>query len=440
MPDIFDSLGSENAARKADIFDQIEAQPSRARSIIGAPVKGAIKGAVDIASMADPFKALLGVNELNPHQKQAIETTLPTQNKALEKGLERGGRLAVSALGGPESLLAKGARVAGGAAAGQLAEEAGLPEWAQGLAELGAFASPKFGKKLMPTKPQKEAVEFLRGEGLTDKQIVPLIKSDTFLNRFFTKVSAKGKKTERLAQSIKSSLGSRYDVLKESGKEKFLKGPEVTKFDDRLQDVLDKINPRFSRLIEKDVEALRNKGISQKNLIDFYQDINAIVGKQEGGKAVLNLLKRPIIEGLHKIDPIDAQKFSKLNEFYSKGRRFAKEIKPGIIERLFTGGKALAILGSFVAGISGLGGFGFLPKILGTHTAQVVIRELQQNPRLQNLTLQMSKSLSNNQIPAALRTLKIFEKELRKTNSAAADVILHNLQDHDQSTPHSRDE
>lgn len=399
---------------------------SRGRSIASAIPKGAIKGALDLASIADPFKALLGINELTPIQKKSIEMALPTQNQPLEKGLERAGRLGIAAIGGPESLLAKGVRTAAGATLGQLAEESGAPEWVQNLAELSAFMSPKFGKQLVPRKSQQEAVEFLRGQGLTDKEIIPLVKSENFINKFFSKVSAKGKKTKQIASNIKTKLGQQFDVLKEGGKEKFLKGSEAVAFDDQLSDVLEKINPRFSRLIEKDVETLRNKGISQKSLIDFYQDINAVVGKQTGGKAVLNILKNPIITGLEKIDPKAAKNFTTLNKFYSKGLQFAKDMKPGIIEKLFSGARSLATLGSLV-----VGNFSFLPKVIGTHAAQLVIRELMLNPRLQNLSLQMMKSVSQNQIPIALRSLKLFEKELRKTNPQAADAILQSLEENE---------
>lgn len=406
----------------------IQEGPSRGRSLISAPIKGAVKGAVELAQITDPLKALLGLSELNPHQQQAIERTLPTQDRPLEKGLQRAGRLAVSAAGGGESLLAKGIRTGVGAGLGQLAEEAGAPESIQGLAELSAFVSPKFGKKIIPKQSQKKAIDFLRGEGLTEEQITPLIKSDNFINRSLFKISSKGKKAEKLAEGMKSALGSRYDILKESGSQKFLKGVDVTAFDDKLHGVLEKINPRFSRLIEKDVESLRNKGISQKNLIDFYQDINAVVGKQEGGKAVLNILKNPIIEGLHKIDPESARKFTRLNEFYAKSRKFSKSIKPGIVEKVFSGTRSLATLGSIA-----MGQFGFLPKLIGTHAAQLLARELTTNPRLQNLSLQMAKSLSSNQIPAALRTFKIFQEEIRNTNKELSDLILDKMNDSNQT-------
>lgn len=389
-------------------YELMDESPSRARSLISAPVKGAIKGATDIASMTDPFKAILGLNELNPHQKQAIEQTLPTQDNPIEKGLERGGRLAVTTLGGPESLAAKGLRTAAGATLGQVAEEAGAPEWAQNLSELLAFMSPKFSKKITPTKSQTEAVEFLRGKGLSDKEITPLLKTEKKI-RSLGRLSKKGPKTETLTRGISEKLGEGYDLLKTEGKEKFLKGKDVLLFDDKLGESLEKISPSFARLIEKDVESLRNKGISQKNLIDFYQDINRVVKGQEGGKSVLNTIKPLVIQGLEKIDPKSAKDFSMLNQFYAKKAVLSKSLKPDVIDKWLKKGKVYGA----VAGIA-TGNPYFLKGIIAEEVGSRIIREILINPRLQNLSNQMLKSISKNQVQTAAGAYKIFKDELKK--------------------------
>ena len=144
----------DDQPKKFKEFGTVVDETSRTRSLLSAAPKGAVKGALELASMADPIKYLLGVSDTTPHQKQAIEKTLPTQEKPLEKGLERAGRLAVQAAGGGESFLAKGLRAGAGAVGGQLAEEMGAPEWAQNLAELAAFMSPSLAKKLKPTPSQ----------------------------------------------------------------------------------------------------------------------------------------------------------------------------------------------------------------------------------------------------------------------------------------------
>ena len=372
-----------------------------------------------MTALKNPIAALFHLNDLTPHQRQFLEKVLPTQEKPLEKGLEKAGRLGVSAIGGPESLLAKGARVGAGALGSQLAEEAGAPEELQSLIELAAFMSPKFGKNLVPRKSQKEAVDFLRQQGLTDKEITPLIRKENFLNRTLSRIASKGKKTEKLGEATKSKLGAGFDVLKEEGAEKFIKGSDAVAFDDKISDVIGKINPRFGRLIEKDVEALRNKGVSQKNIIDFWQDINAIVKKEEGGKAVLGILKKPLLEGLEKIDPEAAKKFVNLNNFYAKSQRFQKSLKPGLTEKLLTGGKYLGLIGS-IATLN----FGFLPKIIGVESARALSRELLINPRLQNLSLQITKSLAGNKLPVALRTYRMFVDELRKKDPELADKLV----------------
>lgn len=402
---------------KFDFSKFEEAGPSRTRSLISAPVKGGIKGAADLASLRDPVAALLGLNQVNPHQIEAIERILPTQDNSLEKGLERAGKLGVSAIGGPEALLAKLARVGGGALLGQTAEEVGAPEWVQNLAELSAFVAPS--GKFLPKKSQKEAVEFLREKGFSDKQIVPLLQSEKKL-RFLSKFSSKGKKTEDLVSDLGSKLGEGYDLLKTSGSEKFLRGSESVAFDDKLSDVINKIPPRFSRLIQKDVEDLRTRGFSQKNLIDFYQDINAVVKGQEGGKAVLGILKKPILEGLEEIDPKSAKDFIKLNEFYSKKAALSKGLSKSDLEKFITKGKVYAAIGSLASGNFAL------PILKGLGIQQVigkVARELLINPKLQNLSNQMLRSIKANQFQTAKKAFDIFINELRRQNSDAADDL-----------------
>ena len=117
-----------------------------------------------------------------------------------------------------------------------------------------------------------------------------------------------------------------------------------------------------------------------------------------------------------------------MNRFYGKAQGFADQIKPGVIEKLLKGSKSLQLIGS-LAGLK----FGFLPAVLKTYAAQQVLRELALNPRLQNLTLQMQKSVAANKIPSALRTLKLFEQELRKTNSDLADKLVEKIDEHHES-------
>ena len=401
-------------------FELIDEKPSRARSLVSAPIKGGIKGALDIASIADPIKALLGVNELTPIQQQVLEKVLPTQKKPLERGLERAGKIGVSAIGGPESLLAKGTRTALGSILGQFAEEVGAPEGIQNLAELLAFTSPKFGKKILPKKSQKEAVQFLREKGLTDKEIAPLIQSERKI-KALAPFTEKGEKTKKIISDISGKLGENYEILKDKYKNLAhpnLKGDAVVAFDNKLEDVLEKINPRFHRLIGSDLEALRNKGVSGENLINFYQDINAAVKGHEGGKAVLGKLKGPILDGLKEIDPNLAKDFKKLNEFYAKKGLLAKKLKPGTLDNLISKGKAYAALGSIASG-----SFGFLKGILSKDAIGRLSRELLINPRLQNLSNQMLESIEKNQVPVALRTYNVFKKELSKKDPELSEQL-----------------
>lgn len=394
--------------------------PSRTRSLTGSPVKGAIKGVLDTVSLANPFSALMGGNSSGPVspqlQQKLLDKALPTQDNALEKGLERAGRLAPSVIGSPGSAIGKGVRVGAAAALGQAAEEGGAPEWAQTVAELLPFTAPKLGKNLIPKKSQIANVEFLRGKGLTDKEITPLIQSDKRA-KILSKLSEKGQKTKQLLGDISSKLGQGYDELKGNFKKlktPYLKGKDALDFDDALMNSLEKINPRFRRLLSSDLEALTNREITGEGLINFYQDINATVKGQDGGKAVLGTLKKPILDGLKKINPELAADFTKLNNFYAKKATLSKSLNPGKWGELYTLAKIPAALGGIVSFIS-TGNPGFLKTIALKEFGSKVFREMLINPRLQNLSDQMLLSLSKNKVPVLLRTLDQFKKELKKS-------------------------
>jgi hypothetical protein len=391
------------------IADQ-EQGVSRGKSLINAPVKGLIKGARDFAAL-NPF----GNTGFTPEEgvNRILEQILPTQEKGAEKFLERAGRLAPAAIGGPETLLAKGARTAIGAWLGQLAEEAGAPEWVQNLSELAAFMAPKLAKGLTAKKSQVEAVNFLREKGLTDREITPLIQSEKKL-RTLGKVAQKGAKTEKVLKDVGQKLGESYEAVKEgykSLKQPYLRASKAVKFDDALQSSLEKINPRFTRLIEKDLESLRNNGVSGESLINFYQDINATVKGQEGGKAVLGILKKPILEGLKELDPRLEKDFTKLNQFYSKKAQISKALKPGMIDKFISKGKAYAT----IAALATMNPFA-LKGLAAEKTISLLSRELLINPRLQNLSNQMLKSISQNKTTHAIKLLKSFKHELNKSN------------------------
>ncbi len=372
-------------------FAEKKKQPSRARSIVSAPVKGFAKEALDILQ-ASPVKGPIPFKG----QQAIVEKLLPTQDRPLEKGLERAGKLAPLAATGGEGLLAKGIRTGVGALAGQTAEELGAPEYIQSLAELASFMAPKISGKLQPTKSQKEAVEFLRSKGLTDKEITPLIQSE--------------KTSERL-QEVHEKLGQGYEELKTEAKSKNLSLPKekMTSFFDNFDKTLQNISPRFRRLLKEDIGDFENSRMGFNDFVDFWQDINGTVKGQTGGRAVLNRLKEPLQKGLQDIDPALAKDFNKLNEFYSKKAKVAKLLSPKQLDDLFEAGKVYGAIGAIANG-----NMGFIKNIFGAVAGRGLVREMLTNPRLQNLSNQMLKALSQNKLQNAKKIYDVFKKEYGK--------------------------
>lgn len=397
-------------------YGEVVPNPSRARSLISAPIKGLFQGIQDVAS-----QSLTHVpGPIGPKlQKKLLDKLLPTKEKALEGGLERAGRLAPLTLGGGESLLAKGIRTGVGAIGGEALKQAGAPEWAQSLAELSAFMAPKLSGKLQPKPSQKEAVEFLRGKGLTDKEITPLLQEEKRLRRL-APYAHKGERTRESLAGAHEKLGQGYQNIKKEGKElaSGLNRQQSKEFTSKIEDKLEDISPDFQRLIKDNLKDIRNKEITFNRLYDFYQDINRKIKGVEGGKAVLGILKEPILEGLRDINPRLAKDFESINRFYAKKSQVAGILSPRQVEDLLDLGESYGALVGIATADPGL-----IAKTLGLIGGRAITEQLLTNPRLQNLSNQMLKAIKDNKLPLARKFLQVFKKELSKKDKESADLI-----------------
>lgn len=377
-----------------------EKQISRARSLISAPIRGLIEGAGDILDAAPAKYPRKGVEAM-------AKRFLPSRDLPLERGLHRAGRLAPLAATGGEGVIAKIARTGAGALAGQIAEEVGAPDYIQSLAELSAFMVPKIGGKLQPSKSQKEAVDFLKSKGLTEREITPLIQSEKKLRRL-GKFASKSEETAETLKSAGKKLGQGFEELKETAQAKGASLPrnKMTPFFEELDKTLNKISPRFKRLLKQDFEDFENSKMGFNDFVDFWQDINQTVKGQTGGRGVLNILKEPLQKGMKEIDPGLTQEFNKLNEFYSKKNKIGKILAPRQIDELLEAGKIYGMIGAIASG-----NFGIITKLLGAVAGRNLTKQLLTNPKLQNLSNQMLKSINQNKFPAALKAFSAFKKE-----------------------------
>jgi len=382
---------------------------SRKRSLINAPLKGLIKGSKEL----NPISPENIANLIVPSDKKTkmIEKSFPTLNKPLEKGLERAGRLAIQAAGGGEGIVAKGVRTGLGALGGQIAEELGAPEGLQSLAELSAFMSPKLSSKLSPSKAQEKSVEFLRRKGLSDKEITPLLQSEKKLRKL-GKFASKKESTAETLKGAGEKIGQGFEDLKIRAKDSkaYLPREKMQSFLDEFDKTLNSIRPRFKRLLGDDVKDFENSRMGFNDIVDFWQDINSTVKGQEGGRAVLNKLKAPLQKGLQDISPELATEFNQLNEFYAKKAKVGKLLSPRQLDDFLDAGKTFGLMASIATG-----NIGFIKKILGTIVGRNVANSLLTNPRLQNLSNQMLKSINSNKIPESLKIFSIFQREFDKS-------------------------
>ncbi len=123
---------------------------SKTRSVISAPVKGAIKGAEELSSLADPAQLIL--NQIMPKKESLLsklsEKVLPTKDEAAERVLERIGKNApIAALGAGGVIPALTQAITGGIS-GEVAKEEGIGETGQGIAEAVGMGLPAIAKGL----------------------------------------------------------------------------------------------------------------------------------------------------------------------------------------------------------------------------------------------------------------------------------------------------
>ncbi len=150
-PKKFDSEAAKKAGYSDSEIDEfLKKDISKTRSVLSAPIKGAIKGAEELSHLADPTQILL--QSILPKKESLLskvtEQVLPTKNETAERFLERTGKLAPLAALGGGGLASSALQALGGGALGQLAQEEGIGEAGQAAAELAGMGLPGLAKAL----------------------------------------------------------------------------------------------------------------------------------------------------------------------------------------------------------------------------------------------------------------------------------------------------
>lgn len=381
-------------------------------------LKGGIKGVRGLSRTKDILSPVIqafgGKDVQKSMEDKLIEKYFPTGQSALEQGAERVGELLpYGAAGGTAGVIKS--ILAG--ASGQALKEAGAPQWAQDLAELAIFMSPKGGKKIEPKPSQKEGVEFLRKRGLSEKAIAPLIRQEKSLRRI-GKFAHKGDRLISRLEEAHENLKSGYQDIKKAGQFLELPRNKVVDFEKKLTEKFDFLTPDQQKLVKENVDTLLNKEINAKNLIDFWQDVNAKSGTLRGAKQAVQSLKEPIREALKDIDPSLQKEYELLNQFWARKNQITKTLKPDQLDRAIELAEAAGIAKGVLTGDAKL-----LTKLLGVVGGRALLGEMLVNPRLQNLSNQMLKEASRNR-PSILKKLnERFIVEVKKEYPEYGEIL-----------------
>lgn len=393
--------------------------PSRTRSILSAPIKGAIKGARS-QSKISPFHQVGAIKD--PQAEELMEKFLPTQEGFVEGALEKGAEIGTSFLtGGPGGLLRKGITSLLGGVASETTKQLGGGEIAQDIAALSTMSLPDLAKNIPAKKAQERVISFLRKKGFTENEITPLIQSPEKLSKMAS-FASKGEKTNQLMRDIYGKMGTVYEGIRNEGTNLPGLGREAAdEFTTKFNSQLNKIPKFYKRQIKEEIEDLMNSEMKFSDFIDFDQAVNARIKGVSGGKAILGTLKKATAEAKQAISPELANDLSLANELYGKGVDVSKHLRTKEIEELFDLGEKVALISSIADQNVGL-----LTKVLGIGGARKIATELLTNPRLQNINKRMLKSIKDNRLPETMKLFEVFRKEAIKSNPELEELFDEN--------------
>lgn len=348
-------------------------------------------------------------------QSESLNELLPTEEGYGQKALRRGLQQAPSMMAFPGAGVQAGTRSLLAGAAGQGAEELGAPEWAQTLAEIGAFIGPDVTKKLMASGKNKELITAGRKLGMTDEQLTPLVQSE-FKQKLLTKFAPRRGATEKALSESKKGLSNAFNSIRDSE-------AAVAKITPENQDKLFK---HFTKILEDMPASVRNKiyedakdlvakPVTGRSLINFYQDINSAIGHDS---KQLSLLKAPIKEALKGISPELGKDFESLNTLYSKYFPIASRLKPTLTTDLISALEVTGILGSFVTGNPS-----FLTKFLSERAGRKVAQQMLINPRLQQLGSKMVDAMNSNKFGVVKKLSDLIANEFKESSPETYETL-----------------
>lgn len=397
-------------AKETSVFDVVqEAQETEQqqpwwKSVPGDMLKGLLVGTEKLGRTFGPLEDPRSESQIQEQFSEKLEEVIPTDETFVGSAARRGLEIAPSAIAQPyggavKSILQSGAS----GLAGQTAEELGAPGWVQSIAEIAPFLTPSLVKGLSTKKTTEEAVDFMRKQGMTDKQITPLLQGER--TKIFgkqlptraevlSKVSEKGRGVQEKLKATKKGLGEIYGNLKNDPKAlTVLTDSEATSTMNKLQDVLFDMPAKVRNVVMEDFNQLSNSPKDGKSFIKFFQDVNANMSDKT---KQLSALKGPIKDALAKISPKLSKDFNMTNNLYQKYFDISKKLKPSLASQLIDATVPLRIM----YGI-GTGGYSFIAEAVGEKAARKLSAEMLTNPKFQNLSKQFVQAMNQGKVKVA---------------------------------------
>lgn len=409
---------AELAARTTPQIEKTEeqARPSwlSPAGLEAAPERG-LRNLLTLLGQQDLVKKLTPESITERLREQSGRQNEP--QSGLERILQRGAQLGGGAAGlggGVSSALAQ----ALGGIVGQTGREYGLPEPVATTAEFatgaGVQAAPK---KLIPKAGEKKLAEFAAKKGLTEKQITPLLKSPTAQE----KLGQHALKTSALKKSIKD-IGAKFETnFYEPLKETANKLPKLN--ESQTQDFLESLVPiqkelSHSRLPTTDkeyakdqliklAERVEQEGISPRDIIDTWQDINKNIQWKKVGSKPYAAVKDALGKTLKKINPELADDFQMTNQLYSKYIPLRNALKPNTIDNILSMGTEGEIAIALAMHNPSL-----IKHAFGALGTKYIYNQLLTNPRYHNLSRKMLSAVYRQDKPAISRLVKQLNQML----------------------------
>lgn len=419
--DLEEVPSTPKAPVRGGYFSDLPEEPSRTRSVLSAFPKGLIKGAASLGAIRDPLSMI--IPPISKHEEHALEKTLPTQKgRRAEEILETAGELTPAFAVGPEGLFTKAAQIGAGALSKFALKEMGAPEIAQDIGSALFSTAPQaiggaLSKKLLPKASQKEVYNLLKNYGFSDKEITPFIQSEKKA-KWLAKTARGFLDPDKFKEETKPIGELVYASIREKQKDlPPLTGLRKTSFLHQLKEKIDQIPYTYTDLIKKDLDKLKSSDLTFKSFRDFEAALNRKIGSQEGGKAVLGILKEPINFGERMLSPELYKEKEIMNRAYKSRMdiydRLPENVKGNLLEKAGN----LGPLGALALAYT----FGLPTAIKGVALkkgSEIVATKLLTSPRFQNMQDKLFKALRDGNKGAIVHLVSKMQDEVDKVTTS----------------------